>query len=140
MDVVPADAAPLAECNDVPLVTLDQIAAGEHAGEVVAIDVMPAVDMICTHRRCMHKDGSKVACCNRCGGEYQARLRDELLLRLDVGRCGGMDCNIHCEPFGRKPAHSYRFVGTNAFESRKSSEMYATSALHVQKYCSLDPP
>jgi hypothetical protein len=138
-DIVPADVADLARCNDAPRVTLEQLAAGEHAGERVAVDLVPEPILDCTLMACRYGDerdrlmaGRKDQCCNQCGGGYGVVMRrDQALWLLDVGRCDGMDCNYHCEPFGWKPTHRYRFVGVTGSTSRLE--------LHVERYCAVDP-
>ncbi|MBI2393439.1 MAG: hypothetical protein HYV09_27900 [Deltaproteobacteria bacterium] len=127
-------------CADAPLVTLEQIADGAHAGERVALDAVPRAMVICTLLLCTGGDEPpERTCCNGCGGGYELRLGERLLLQFaNLGGCGGMDCNLHCEPFGRRPTRRYRFVGKNEFTPRpESGAIYAKSRFVVERVCAL---
>ena len=138
-DTVPAAAKPLDACNDAPLLTVEQLAAGEGDGQRVALDAVPEVNGMCTLLACDSE------CCNQCGGNYGVALRRkpperDFELRFDgVGGCGGMDCNFHCEPFGRKPATRYRFVGTNRYKPAGVTSTYHQAEFAVEKFCVLPP-
>lgn len=95
------------------------------AGTRIAVDGVPSVGVECTEMACT--DGRP--CCNSCGGEYALhdRSRHQINLRGLPG-CSGMDCNTVCNPFGRYPTRSYRFVGTYD---------HAQRALSVTKFCAL---
>jgi hypothetical protein len=142
-DVVPTTTAPAGACDDAPLVTIDQIAAGEHAGERVAIDLVPQTDMACTELLCTAPGGRNPECCNRCNGSYgvsrNATDATGIRIELGIGSCVGMDCNFTCEPFGWAPTHRYRFVGKNVFSPPGTSAVYARSQLRVERYCAVAP-
>lgn len=138
-------------CADAPLVTLEQIADGAHAGERVALEVVPRAAITCTLLACVttvYADEEppppkkpEEVCCNQCGGMYEAQLGDRLHVQFTgLPGCTGMDCNYHCEPFGTKPTQRYRFVGKNDFKPvGKSGAIYATSWFTVEKVCRAAP-
>jgi hypothetical protein len=138
-DVVPANLAPTEDCDDAPLLTLEEVARGEHAGERIAFDVVPAATIFCTLLACVGPNGEDDpnVCCNQCGGGYGVAIRDEFNLQfLKLGGCSGYDCNLHCEPFGRAPTHTYRFVGVSAWSKRmENGAIYDKSAFTVEKLC-----
>lgn len=137
-EIVPDLPGPEA-CADAPLVTLDEIGRGVRAGERVALEVVPRAEVMCTLLYCATPPGMsrEDVCCNGCGGGYALRVDTSLLLRFEnLGRCSGMDCNLRCEPFGREPTHTYRFVGKNDFKpARENGAIYATSTFTVEKVC-----
>lgn len=101
----------------------------------MAVDGVPKAQVMCTLLDC-----GKGKCCNRCGGGYV--LRDDMKHRIllsKVGRCGGWDCNIKCTPFGRKPTKAYRFVGRHEYRPAGQGSVYATSTIHVVRYCEVGP-
>jgi hypothetical protein len=131
-DTVPATAQAPGECDDAKLLSLEAIGRGEGAGERIAVDVVPRADIACTTMSCDQ------ACCNKCGGGYSAHLGDELRITFTglPGTCGGMDCSLHCEPFGLKPRMQYRFVGTGTFMARgPKTAIYDQVDFAVEKYC-----
>lgn len=129
-------------CADAPLVTLDEIERGVRAGERVALDAVPKAETMCTLLYCIPPPGMsrEDVCCNQCGGGYGLRVDNTLHLQfMNIGGCRGMDCNLHCEPFGREPTHAYRFVGKNEFKpARESGAIYAKSMFTVEKVCRID--
>ena len=134
-EVEPTDALAPGACDDVPLYTLADLAAGKGADERIAIDVVPVANIMCTLLHC-----GDAECCNGCGGSYGARLAGspDLELRLDgLKGCSGMDCNLHCEPFGRKPTKPYRFVGMHTFTLAGQTSVYHKADLKVERYCRL---
>ncbi len=139
-DVVPAAAQPAGSCDDAPVATLEQIADGAHDGARIAVDLVPESHGSCTEMSC--NDGD---CCNRCEGTYGAALRREppsRALELELQGfpgCSGMECNVHCEPFGRRPSTAYRFVGTNTFAPAGVTAMFNQSQFIVEKYCRVAP-
>lgn len=133
-EVVPESALAPGACDDVPLLSLEDLAAGKGAGERIAVDVVPEAAVACTLLACESE------CCNSCGGSYGARLAGDpaLELRLDgLAGCTGMDCNLRCEPFGRKPTTRYRFVGTHTFTPAGTTSAYHQAVLEVERYCRL---
>lgn len=140
-NTVPAMAGTLEECNDAtPVYTLADLAAGKGDGERIMIDLVPEVKGLCTLLDC-----GDAECCNQCRGGYGARLvgqggAPDLELRLEgamLAGCGGMECNFHCEPFGRKPVTTYRFVGTHTFTPAGRESVYHKSVLAVERFCTL---
>jgi hypothetical protein len=131
-ETVPTTARLLGECDDAKLVTLEAIVRGEGVGERIAIDAVPRADIACTTLACDN------ACCNKCGGVYSASLGDELRITFNglPGTCGGMDCSLHCEPFGIKPRTQYRFVGTGKRTPRgPNTAIWDHVDFTVEKYC-----
>lgn len=119
-------------CADVPLLTVAEIAAGAGDGEVIAVEGVPVALVTCTALLC---DPDPSHCCNECSGGYA--LSDtyaHTLWLTEVGNCGDRDCNLDCEPFGRKPTKAYRFVGKHAYTPR-SRLGPARSIIHVERYC-----
>jgi len=112
-----------ADCSDASPTTFEALEAA--TGTRIALDGAPTVGVACTEMECT--DGR--ACCNRCGGEYALHdpSRHQINLRGLPG-CTGMDCNTVCEPFGRSPTRSYRFVGVYD---------HAQRVLTVEKFCAL---
>ncbi len=131
--------------------TLEAIADGAHAGEMVALEVVPEATIGCTAMACVpvvYEDDDpppakkpEEICCNQCGGSYGAALGERLRVQfVGLGGCTGMDCNYRCEPFGTKPTQRYRFVGRNDFKPiGKSGAVYATSRFTVEKVCRAAP-
>jgi hypothetical protein len=139
-DVVPAGLAPTEACGDAPLLTLEQVAKGDRSGERIAFDVVPRAQIMCTLMACVGDDGKhdENSCCNRCGGGYEVAIADELRLHFVglPGGCGGYDCNVHCEPFGRAPARAYRFVGVSRWSKRmENGAIYDKAEFTVEKFC-----
>jgi hypothetical protein len=105
-------------CSDVPVVTFEDIAHGDRAGELVAIDGVPKpyFEHICTQMRCTDRCGHDLPCCNGCSSDLillRGRGLSQGFVKL-VGpglQCGGFDCAMSCTPFGPRPKRSYRFVG-----------------------------
>jgi hypothetical protein len=133
-EVVPTAALAPGACDDVPLYTLEDLATGKGAGERIAVDLVPRPGVACTDLWCPNSE-----CCNGCGGSYGAHLaQPELELRLEgFAGCTGMDCNLHCEPFGRAPTTRYRFVGTNTFTPAGTNAVYREVAFSVERFCRL---
>jgi hypothetical protein len=48
-----------------------------------------------------------------------------------------MDCNFHCEPFGRKPTTKYVFVGKNTFQPAGVTSVYHKATIEVEWFCPL---
>ncbi|MCE9580189.1 MAG: hypothetical protein K8W52_44140 [Deltaproteobacteria bacterium] len=141
-DVVPPSALAPDRCGDAPLVALADLARGTGDGERVAVDLTPQAEVMCTLLACIGpngvEDGPDV-CCNGCGGNYGLRQGMEFALRLEgLDGCTGMDCNLHCEPFGTAPTHAYRFVGTVAYTPRGSGAIYDQATLTIEKYCRIE--
>lgn len=141
-DAVPPDLPGPDACADAPLITLDELARGERAGERVAVDVVPQAMIMCTAMACYAADGAPAedACCNECRGGYGVEVPGELVLRFEgLAGCAGYDCNLRCEPFGRAPARAYRFVGTSAWARRgDNGAVYDTATFTVERYCATD--
>jgi len=118
----PAEKQPAgaADCGDATLGTFDQLA--EVTGTRIALDGVPAMAVACTEKECT--DGR--ACCNACEGEYALIDAGRQVTLRGLPGCSGMDCNIVCEPFGRTPTRTYRFVGTYD---------HAQRVLAVEKFC-----
>ena len=139
-DVVP-NLPPVQACADAPLVTLEELARGVHAGDRVTVVGIPQPWIACEAKLCWRQGEDDctrrpVRCCNPCGGEYTLELGDELKVALrGAGRCSGMDCGYRCEPFGIRPAHKYRFVGVNDFHSKGETSVWAKSDFAVEKVC-----
>ncbi len=107
LEVIP-DVAGADGCADAVVVTLDAIARGEHEGERVALVGLPMARKGFTLKYC----GPPTVCCNQCTGGWVLGLATKDVVELvGIGDCSGLDCNYHCEPFGRAPTHRYRFVG-----------------------------
>lgn len=139
-DTVPPTALAQGQCDDATLLTLEAIGRGDGNGERIAFDTVPRAEIFCTLLACFKSGGGEAECCNNCGGAYGVRVGDELHVRLTglPGRCGGMDCNIHCEPFGIKPTTQYRFVGKNSYTKRLTNgAVYDKVEFAVEKYCRL---
>jgi hypothetical protein len=139
-DIVPADLAPTEACGDAPLLTIEQVAKGERAGERIAFDVVPRATIFCTLMACVGPSGEHdpTSCCNQCGGGYEVAIADEFRLQFVglPGGCGGYDCNVHCDPFGREPARAYRFVGVSKWTKRiDNGAIYDKAELTVEKFC-----
>ena len=119
----PADKRPAgaADCSDAPPVAFAALA--EAAGTRIALDGVPHAAAACTLLACTDDR----ACCNRCGGPYALIDAGGHQVNLTgLAGCSGMDCNMTCEPFGRKPTLRYRFVGTYDHGQRN---------LAVEKFC-----
>lgn len=139
-DMVPAAALAPDACADAPLLTLEQVARGEKSGERIAFDAVPRAQIFCTLLACIGPSGEHDpnSCCNQCGGGYQVEIREQFFLQFHGlgGGCGGYDCNVHCEPFGRSPAHAYRFVGVSEWSKRlDNGAIYDKSKFTVEKFC-----
>ncbi len=136
-DVVPDSARAVGSCDGELVVTLDDVARGQVHDQRVAIDLVPVPHTFCTLLACDR------GCCNECGGGYYARLVREpaapdLEVYLDgLPGCSGMDCNLHCEPFGHRPNTQYRFVGRVTFEAAGRTAVYHKARLGVEHYCLL---
>jgi hypothetical protein len=136
-NTVPVEALAPGSCDDAPLVTLEEVATGKTTEGRIALDAVPDVRGMCTLLYCGPGDG----CCNECGGDYGAKLVREpadrdLELRLDgLAGCSGMDCNFHCEPFGRAPTDRYRFVGTLTFQPAGVTSVFHKATVKVEKFC-----
>lgn len=136
-NTVPAAALAPGACDDAPLHTLEDLAAGKGDGQRIALEVVPEVRGMCTLLACESE------CCNSCGGDYGANLRREPgdrdfeLRFIGLAGCGGMDCNFHCEPFGRKPTTAYRFVGTNVYKPAGVTSTYHQAQFTIEKYCAV---
>ncbi len=53
----------------------------------------------------------------------------------------GVDCNLHCEPFGREPTHTDRFVGVSEWSKRLvNGAIYDKSTFTVEKYRAVESP
>jgi hypothetical protein len=116
-------------CAGVPLVTLAELAAGEHALEVVAVDGVPGMQGVCTLL-----DGE---CINQCSAVYTLTHPPAFDLQLaDLPVCHGMECAMDCQPFGHTPTRAYRFVGLVEPKSRTGPN---NVALHVHRMCALEP-
>lgn len=118
----PAELVPegVARCDDaLPHLTVDTLT--QDAAQV-AIEAVPQVGVACTELECT--DGRE--CCNSCGGEYSALIGGFQVQLRGLPGCSGMDCDVVCEPFGREPATTYRFIG--AFTT-------ADRVLTVDSYC-----
>lgn len=132
-------------CADVHLLSLEELARGDGAGEVVAVEGVPRVSARCTDAACLGPDGrhDPSACCNECQGGYVLDLEEAGALRLRVtlegaGECSGFDCNFACTPFGRKPTRAYRFVGLNSFTpAGESGAAHAKSIFAVERVCNV---
>ncbi len=119
------------KCADVPLFTMEQLASGMGAGKLVAVEGVPKTSVICTLLACPNSQ-----CCNSCGGSYVLRDNRRHRLSLDkLGGCGGMDCNLDCKPFGRRPTRRYRFVGTHHYRAAGKTSVYSSSRIEVVRYC-----
>lgn len=129
-------------CADAPLVSVEEMARGVRAGERIAVDVVPQAEVMCTLLFCTAPEGTprEEVCCNGCGGGYGVRLETRFHLQFaNLGGCSGMDCNLHCEPFGRQPTHPYRFVGKNEFKpAYESGAIYSKSTFTVEKVCRVE--
>ena len=140
-EVVPASALEAGACDDAPLLTLDDMDAGKGNAERIAIDVVPAPNIMCTLLACYPASGSrptsKPSCCNQCGGGYGAQHGETLRITfVGFAGCRGMDCNLHCEPFGLNPRTTYRIVGKNNFsKAYTNGAIYNKSSFIVEKYC-----
>lgn len=109
-------------CAEAQVVSLEDLTLPKFQGLRVAIDAVPQVQGNCTLLACFSaQDGRQRACCNQCGGQYIVETERLRVYLLGAGTCGGYECNFHCEPFGRKPTHQYRFVGVNQFDSAGQS-------------------
>lgn len=143
-EVVPAEAPGPEACADAPLLTLEQVARGEQAGERVAFEVVPRAQIVCTLMACIGPGGQhdEESCCNRCGGGYEVAIADEFRLQFHGlrGGCSGYDCNVTCEPFGRAPTHAYRFVGVSDWSKRlDNGAIYDKSTFTVETFCKVEP-
>ena len=119
----PADKRPAgaADCSDAPSLAFDALA--DATGTRIALDGVPQAAAACTLLACTDDR----ACCNRCGGQYALIDAGGQQINLSgLAGCSGMDCNMVCEPFGRKPTLRYRFVGIYDHEQR---------TLAVEKFC-----
>lgn len=107
-------------CDD----TLPQLTAAALTIDAaqIAVDAVPSVGVACTARECT--DGRE--CCNSCDGEYAAHLDGYQVQLRGLPGCSGMDCDVVCEPFGRKPTTRYRFIGRYRAADR---------VLAVDSYC-----
>ena len=122
-------------CSDVVEVTLDELGEGKGHGEVVAVEAVPIAFVICTSMYCSPE--SPEICCNECKGSYVLRKeRSHRVFLSGLGHCGDMDCNLDCQPFGRKPTTAYRFVGKHTFEPGGKYTSYASSIIAVDRFCS----
>jgi len=107
------------DCGDASL-TYEELARAD--GQRIALDGVPRAAIACTRKECT--DGR--ACCNSCSGQYSLLLDGYQISLGALPGCAGMDCNVDCEPFGRKTKRAYRFVGNYDHASR---------TLAVDKYC-----
>jgi hypothetical protein len=122
--------APMAPCEGVPVYTFDQLAAGEAVGERIAVDGVPIAEVFCTLLAC------DTECCNGCGGQYVLSSGEPARIDLrGLAGCDGMDCNLHCEPFGRSPTQRYRFVGVNT--PVEQTAVYHKVEIAVEAFCAL---
>jgi hypothetical protein len=119
-------------CDDAPLVTLDELAAGRHAGERIAFEAVPVADHTETLKSC----GQDYPCCNHVVGSYMVELPGRVRIMLQGPfRCSGTECEWHCEPFGDRPTSSVRFVGVNEIELASGAPWGASAWFTVEKYC-----
>lgn len=118
----PADKRPAgaADCSDAPVVVFDGLP--DAAGTRIALDGMPRASPVCTLLDCTDNR----ACCNRCGGNYFLSDEGRQVDLTGLPGCTGMDCNMVCDPFGKKPTLRYRFVGWYDHAQRR---------LEVDKFC-----
>lgn len=140
--VVEPNVPPATECGDAPLITLEELAAGQRPGERVSVETVPRAAPICFQQDCLvatapgePQPPPEEICCNACGGNYEAYVGTFTLTFTGLEGCSGMDCNLRCAPFGRRPAKRYRFVGRNGFRPASSTQLHPTSVFEVEKVC-----
>lgn len=116
-------------CADVHLLTLEEIARGDGAGEVIAIEGVPVAVQRCEPASCPVER----PCCDACTGTYVLQGDAGVVVTLEgAGRCEGSRCSFACTPFGREPIQAFRFVGLNSFDGASRP---VQSTLVVEKIC-----
>jgi len=124
-------------CAGVPVLGVDKPFAEVDPGDVIAIDAMPRVGgSKCTLMACGERQ-----CCNRCSAAYSITTvgadRTATAIQLaGIDGCTGTECGLDCKPFGRKPTHTYRFVGRLSEEAAQSGERYL---FEVDRFCAAAP-
>jgi hypothetical protein len=100
-------------CADVHLLSLEEVARGDGAGEVIAVEGVPEVVRRCVPGSCPVEQ----PCCGECTGAYVLHGDAGVVVTLEgAGTCSGSRCSFACTPFGRAPVQVFRFVGLNSFD------------------------
>lgn len=130
--------APPEPCADVPLLTSEQDArAAVDAGSEVAVEgvPVPSDSVECTAKGCFEDD----PCCNECHnfGGHRVTLRGPdgapFVVGMTLGGCGGPQCDMSCQPFGRHPQTRYRFVG------KVHEPLRDKWVMKVERFCRASP-
>ncbi|MBL8920961.1 MAG: hypothetical protein JNJ54_19010 [Myxococcaceae bacterium] len=116
-------------CADVHLLTLEEVARGDGAGEVIAVEGVPEVAQRCVPATCP----AERPCCEDCRGEYVLSSDAGVVVTLEgAGACSGSRCSFTCAPFGRRPVQAFRFVGLNSLDAESRP---VRSIFVVEKVC-----
>lgn len=116
-------------CADVHVLSLEEVARGDGAGEVIAVEGVPEVVQRCVPARCP----ADRPCCDECRGDYVLQGDAGVIVTLEgAGTCSGSRCSFACTPFGRKPVQAFRFVGLNSFDGASRP---ARSTFVVERIC-----